>query len=215
MSDRSLNAQTLLAGYASGIFPMSHDRNDPEIFWVRPEERGIIPLDGFHLSRSLKKRIRKDQPVIRVNSCFPDILRACADREETWINQRIFDLYCDLHDMGFAHSVEVFTRENELWGGVYGVSMGGAFFGESMFSTRTDGSKIALTFLVARLNAGGYRLFDAQFQTDHLASLGAIEISRSDYEMRLKDALGVTADFFNLPASADFHSVMQLTTQTS
>ena len=194
---------------------MAHSKDDPEIFWVRPEARGIFPLSEFKVSKSLSRRIRKDQPIIRVNSCFEDVVAACADRDETWISDQIFDLYVELHQMGFAHSLEVYTKEGALWGGVYGVSLGGAFFGESMFSRKTDGSKIALTYLIARLRFGGYKLFDTQFLTDHLASLGAIEILRSDYEDRLKSALEFQGVFNALDTSADFHSIMQLITQTS
>jgi len=215
VSDRSLTAQTLLAAYASGIFPMANSKDDPEVFWVRPEQRGIFPLNGFHMSRSLKRRIQKDQPVVQVNRQFAKIVQACADRDETWINDQIFDLYVELHHLGFAHSIEVLTQDGKLWGGVYGVALGGAFFGESMFSNETDGSKIALTYLIARLKFGGFKLFDTQFLTDHLASLGAIEIPRDHYEKLLAQALEVKGDFSALEETCDVHSTMQLITQTS
>jgi len=215
VSDRKLTAELLLAGYASGIFPMSETRDDPDIFWVRPKKRGIFELGKFHVSRSLSRRIKKSNPVIRINTRFKDVVEACADREETWINAQIFDLYLQLHDKGFAHSLEVYDQDNQLWGGVFGIALGGAFFGESMFSAATDGSKIALTYLVARLRYGGFQLFDTQFTTDHLASLGAVEIDRTDYETRLGLALQCDGDFSALAEDADYDSVMQLITQTS
>ena len=210
-----MSPQTLLAGYASGIFPMADSRDDPNIFWVSPEQRGVFPIGGFHLSRSLSRRIHREMPIIKINSCFEDVVSACADRDTTWISGRIFDSYLALHEMGHAHSLEVFDQNGDLWGGVYGVSLGSVFFGESMFSKRTDGSKIALAYLMARLNYGGFRLFDTQFLTDHLQSLGAVEISKADYEARLADALTHMGDFFALETDVPFHSITHLITQTS
>lgn len=185
----------LLQAYAAGVFPMADSADADEIYWVDPRHRGIIPLDGFHVSRSLAKRLRRADYTIAVNRDFAGTVTACADRDETWINARIFDLYAQLHQMGCAHSLEVYSNANQLIGGVYGVELGGAFFGESMFSAARDGSKIALSHLVDRLKARGFQLFDTQFLTDHLASLGGIEIPRSEYRKRLASALTLTANF--------------------
>lgn len=184
----------LLRAYAMGIFPMSDGRDDPEIHWIDPRRRGVMPLDRFHLSRSLAKRIRSGVFRVTTDTAFEAVVEACADREETWISHRIQRLYVALHAQGFAHSVEVWDRD-KLVGGVYGVTLGAAFFGESMFSRMTDASKLALAFAVHRLRAGGFRLFDTQFLTPHLASLGGIEISRADYHRHLAAALQHTAQF--------------------
>ena len=173
---------------------MSEDADDPELFWVDPRKRGIFPLDGFHTSRSLSRRITQGDYECSINTQFSDVVRACADRDTTWINATIFDLYLELHELGFAHSFEV-IRDQKLIGGVYGVALGSAFFGESMFSHATDGSKLALYHLIAHLNARGFTLFDTQFITPHLASLGAIEISRADYHHRLAKALETRCQF--------------------
>lgn len=195
--DVTLTPRLLLRAYASGIFPMAESRDDPEIFWVDPRHRGIIPLDGFHMSRSLRRRMRSGRYESRLNSAFGDVVSACADRDETWINSEIYNLYNALHDMGFAHSLEIWDG-GSLIGGVYGVALGGAFFGESMFSRATDGSKMALSVLVDALNAGGFTLFDTQFITPHLASLGAIEISRAQYHEQLSAALPLNARLVNI-----------------
>ncbi|MBR9861943.1 MAG: leucyl/phenylalanyl-tRNA--protein transferase [Rhodobacteraceae bacterium] len=186
--------ELLVRAYASGVFPMADTAASTEIYWVDPTDRGIVPLDGFHISRSLAKAIRKQDYSVRINSNFNLTLEHCADRPETWINQEIFSLYCTLHDMGLAHSLEIW-RGDSMIGGVYGVTLGGAFFGESMFSKATNGSKIALSYLVHRLRAGGFSLFDTQFITSHLESLGAIEIPREDYHQLLQEALQKPADF--------------------
>ena len=184
----------LLRAYAMGIFPMSDGRDDPEIHWIDPRRRGVLPLDGLYISRSLAKRIRSGRFHVTVDQDFAAVVEACAEREETWISRRIQRLYLDLHRLGFAHSIEV--REGAaLVAGVYGVTLGAAFFGESMFSRVTDASKVALAHAVHRLRAGGFRLFDTQFLTPHLASLGAVEIARADYHRRLADALALPADF--------------------
>ena len=167
---------------------MAESRDDPEIHWVDPRQRGIIPLDGFHISRSLARRIRRGGYRAAFDTDFAGVVAACAAREETWINAEIHRLYLDLHDMGHAHSQEIWQNER-LIGGVYGVAIGRAFFGESMFSAAVDGSKLAMAHLVARLRAGGFVLFDTQFLTPHLASLGAIEIPRGAYQQRLAQAL--------------------------
>jgi leucyl/phenylalanyl-tRNA---protein transferase len=204
----------LLRAYAMGVFPMSERAGDSDIFWVDPTKRGIFPLYNFHVSRSLARRIRQAPFEIRINSDFAAVVRACADRPETWINDQIFTLYCALHRMGHAHSVEV-RQGTQLVGGLYGVQLGAAFFGESMFSARRDTSKIALTYLMARLRAGGFSLFDAQFLTDHLASLGAIEVPRCRYQQMLRQAVSDQADFWKLPIDTQPSDVLHLSTQTS
>lgn len=173
---------------------MAETRENPKVHWVDPSQRGIIPLDRFHVSRSLAKTIRREVFDISINRHFDAVVTGCADREETWINSEIFSLYNQLHEMGFAHSLEVYDK-GALVGGVYGVTIGAAFFGESMFSKRTDASKVALAYLVDRLKAGGFALFDTQFLTPHLASLGAVEISRAQYQKRLAMALTQNATF--------------------
>jgi leucyl/phenylalanyl-tRNA--protein transferase len=212
-SDR-LTPLTVLRAYASGVFPMAESREDSEIFWVNPRRRGVIPLDGFHISKSLARRIRRAPFTIRTNTAFAGVVSACAERDETWINATIFDLYLQLHDLGHAQSLEIWEGA-ELVGGVYGVTLGGAFFGESMFSRRTDASKVALAYLVDRLRAGGFRLFDTQFLTPHLRSLGAEEISRAEYLARLRDALGVEADFDRQADIPSPQALLQRSTQTS
>ncbi|OYX19774.1 MAG: leucyl/phenylalanyl-tRNA--protein transferase [Rhodobacterales bacterium 32-66-9] len=177
-----------------GIFPMADGRDDPEIHWIDPRRRGILPLDGFHLSRSLSRRVRSGSYRVTADAAFDAVVAACADRSETWISHRIQRLYLQLHQQGQAHSIEVWDKDR-LAGGVYGVTLGAAFFGESMFSRATDASKVALAFAVHRLRAGGFRLFDTQFLTPHLASLGGIEISRAEYHRRLAAAVAVRADF--------------------
>lgn len=176
-----------------GVFPMSEHKDDPEIFWVDPKQRGILPLDRFHISRSLSKALRRGDYEVTLNRDFEGVLDACADRPDTWINDRIRSLYIGLHQVSQAHSLEVW-REGRLIGGVYGVALGAAFFGESMFSRATNGSKIALAYLTTHLRNCGYTLFDTQFITDHLASLGAEEIPRADYQFLLKDAIHRRAD---------------------
>ena len=193
------DAQALLGCYARGVFPMAQSRDDPSLFLLDPDERGILPLDGLHISRSLRKSLRRSDYQIRINRDFAATVRACAapapGREDTWINPAIEHLYGELHQAGHAHSVEVYSPDDHLVGGLYGVTLGGAFFGESMFSRRTDASKIALVHLVERLNARGFVLLDMQFLTPHLATLGGVEIPREDYLARLEVALGIEADF--------------------
>ncbi|QTN35961.1 leucyl/phenylalanyl-tRNA--protein transferase [Cognatishimia activa] len=193
MSRQEITPDLLMQAYAMGIFPMSEHKDDPEIFWVDPKQRGILPLGRFHISRSLAKALRRGDYEVTLNRDFEGVLDACADRPDTWINDRIRSLYIDLHQKSQAHSLEVW-REGRLIGGVYGVALGAAFFGESMFSRATNGSKIALAFLTTHLRNCGYTLFDTQFITDHLASLGAKEIPRADYQFLLKDAIHRRAD---------------------
>ncbi|KGM49050.1 leucyl/phenylalanyl-tRNA--protein transferase [Pseudooceanicola atlanticus] len=213
-TDSELTPDLLLHAYMSGVFPMSEHRNDPEVFWVEPRRRGIFPLDGFHTSRSLARTLRRDDYQVTINRDFEAVLDGCADRNETWISGRIAQLYSELHHMGHAHSIEVWDG-SDLIGGVYGVALGGAFFGESMFSRRTNASKIALAWLVAHLKNGGFVLFDTQFLTSHLASLGAVEVSRAEYRARLADALIVDADFTAPALPTGGQEVVQLNTQTS
>ncbi len=177
-----------------GVFPMAETRDSAEIHWVDPRRRGIFPMEAFHISHSLARAIRRGGFAITTDTDFDGVVRACADRPETWINDEIFQLYGQLHQMGYAHSLEV-RAEGRLVGGVYGVTLGAAFFGESMFSRVTNGSKIALAFLCHRLRAGGFQLFDTQFLTPHLASLGAVEVPRGEYHRMLRAALGQIAEF--------------------
>jgi leucyl/phenylalanyl-tRNA--protein transferase len=187
-----LDPRLLLQGYAAGIFPMADSRQASELFWVEPRSRAVIPLDRFHLSRSLRRAIRSGRFTVTMDRDFPAVIAACADREETWINGDIERAMLTLHGSGHAHSVEVW-HDGELVGGLYGVKLGKAFFGESMFSRMTDASKAALAWLVARLKVGGFTLLDCQFMTTHLASLGAVSISRKSYVALLGAALGGTA----------------------
>jgi len=191
-----ITPEIVLRAYAEGLFPMAQRRDDPSLFWVSPDRRGIFPLENFHVSKRLARTVRSDKFTVTVDTAFAEVLRGCAapgeGREETWINKEIVRLYSALFASGHAHSVE--TRlGGELVGGLYGVSLGGAFFGESMFSRETDASKVALVHLVARLKHGGFKLLDAQFLTPHLARLGAIEIPREKYLLRLNRALAAHA----------------------
>ncbi|MEO5773868.1 MAG: leucyl/phenylalanyl-tRNA--protein transferase [Sphingomicrobium sp.] len=187
-----LDSRLLLQGYAAGIFPMADSRDAEELFWVEPRTRAIIPLGGFRVSRSLRRTIRSDVFTVTRDRDFTSVIAACADREETWINSQIEAAMVELHRLGHAHSIEVWSHER-LVGGLYGVKLGRAFFGESMFSTMTDASKVALAWLVARLRVGRFTLLDCQFMTDHLASLGAVSISRSAYMALLSAAVGAGA----------------------
>jgi len=189
----------LLAAYAHGVFPMAEQRDDRELYWVSPETRGIIPLDGFHVPRRLARTVRSDRFEVRIDTAFEEVMHACAapapGREESWINAEIVSLYTALYRRGHAHSVECW-RAGTLVGGLYGVNLKAAFFGESMFSRERDASKVALVHLVARLTAGGFALLDAQFLTEHLAHFGAIAIPRADYLKRLNTALTKNAEFY-------------------
>jgi leucyl/phenylalanyl-tRNA--protein transferase len=196
--DVEITPELIVRAYRAGIFPMAEDAADEDLFWVSPEMRGIIPLDGFHLSASLRKAIQKSPFSVKVDSDFAATIEGCAtvgaDRNSTWINQTIRAVYGELFRRGVAHTVEVWDGD-ELVGGLYGLAIGGAFFGESMFHRRTNASKMAMAHLVERLNAGGFVLLDTQFVTDHLESLGGIEIPRAAYEERLANALLVDADW--------------------
>ena len=186
-----LDPRLLLQGYASGIFPMADSRDAPDLFWVEPRSRAIIPLDRFHMSRSLRRTLRSGRFAVTLDHNFAAVIQACATRDETWINTEIEQAMLALHASGHAHSVEVW-HDSALVGGLYGVKLGRAFFGESMFSSATDASKVALAWLVARLKVGGFALLDCQFMTTHLASLGAVSVSREDYVALLAAALGST-----------------------
>ncbi|MCC6863299.1 MAG: leucyl/phenylalanyl-tRNA--protein transferase [Rhodobacteraceae bacterium] len=194
MSDQTITHELLLRGYATGIFPMAESRDDPKIHWIDPHYRGILPLDGFHISRSLRRTILTCGWTVKIDTAFSETVEGCADRPETWINPTIFTLYTFLFTKGFAHSFEVWDGP-DLIGGVYGITLGAAFFGESMFSRQKNASKLALAYAVHRLRTGGFNLFDTQFLTPHLASLGGIEIPRSEYHRRLAAALSQNAQF--------------------
>lgn len=204
----TVTPELLLQAYRTGIFPMAETRDDPEIFWVDPRRRGVLPLDGFHVSRSLANRLRRDAFSVTLNTDFIGVINGCADRPETWISGGIRDLYARLHAMGHAHSLEVHA-EGALVGGVYGVTLGAAFCGESMFSRRTDASKVALAWLTCHLARCGFTLFDTQFLTTHLASLGAVEITREAYRDALSLALSCPADILSHPLPASGAEVAQ------
>ena len=184
-----LDPRLLLQGYANGIFPMADSRDAPELFWVEPRTRAVIPLHKFHVSKSLRRTLRSGRFTVTLDRAFDRVIRACADREETWINAELERAMLALHASGHAHSIEVW-HDGELVGGLYGVKLGRAFFGESMFSRMADASKVALAWLVARLKAGDFTLLDCQFMTEHLASLGAVSVPREAYVALLSAALG-------------------------
>ena len=211
------DARDLLECYARGVFPMADARDDERVFLIDPERRGVIPLDGMHVSKRLARTVRADPYEIRTDTAFHQVVLACAapgpERTETWINHTIEALYVRLHELGFAHSVECW-KDGELVGGLYGVSLHGAFFGESMFSRGRDASKVALTHLVARLIVGGYRLLDAQFMTEHLSQFGALEVSRADYHRRLGRALATEGEFQRAGAMAGA-AALQVISQAS
>jgi leucyl/phenylalanyl-tRNA--protein transferase len=198
-----ITPEVLLRAYACGIFPMAESADDPSLFWVEPEMRGVIPLDAFRIASRLARTVRTDAFTVTVNRAFKAVIAGCAapqaGRNDTWINQRIRDLYVGLHGIGHAHSVEVW-KDDDLVGGLYGVSLGRAFFGESMFHRVRDASKVALVHLVARLIAGGFELLDTQYVTEHLRSFGATEVPRRRYTALLDKALKGEADFYKLPA---------------
>ncbi|MFG1398610.1 leucyl/phenylalanyl-tRNA--protein transferase [Roseixanthobacter pseudopolyaromaticivorans] len=199
-----ITPDVLLKAYACGIFPMAESADDPGLYWIEPERRGVFPLDGLKISSRLARTIRSDKFEIRVDHDFDGVINGCAapqeGRTKTWINARIRRLYGELFMRGRCHTVEAW-RDGRLVGGLYGVRLGGAFFGESMFHIERDASKVALVHLVARLRAGGFRLLDTQFVTSHLQSLGAIEISRRQYHRQLEQALEVEGDFYFWPAA--------------
>jgi leucyl/phenylalanyl-tRNA--protein transferase len=211
----TITPQILLKAYAAGIFPMAESADDNALYWIEPEERGVIPLDRFHVPRSLRKRLRQQPFDIRIDTNFPVVIAACAARTpgrmSTWINNRIRALYNQLHKMGCCHTIECW-RASEMVGGLYGVRIGAAFFGESMFSRVPDASKVALVHLVARLNAGGFKLLDAQFMTPHLARFGARPVGRDNYRRLLDEAIDTDADFFAFTGDGDPAQVLKLAT---
>jgi leucyl/phenylalanyl-tRNA--protein transferase len=197
-----ITPEILLKAYAAGIFPMAEDEDDPTLFWVEPRERGLIPLDGFHIGRRLARTVRADTFEVRVDHDFDGVVAGCAsprqDRDRTWISERIRRLYGDLFDLGHCHTVEAY-RDGRLVGGLYGVRLGAAFFGESMFHLERDASKVALVHLVARLRRGGFRLLDTQFVTKHLAQFGAVEVPRREYKRLLAAAIEERAGWYAWP----------------
>lgn len=207
----AITPQILLKAYAAGVFPMAESASDPALYWMDPDERGIIPLRGFHLPRSLRKAVKHKPFEIRIDTAFADVLEFCAERtptrRATWINDRIRDLYNELARMGHAHSVEAWY-DNKLVGGLYGVRIGAAFFGESMFSRMENASKICLVHLVARLNAGGFSLLDAQFPNDHLKQFGTLTIAKPDYHVLLQAAISRDAGFGDFERDHDPESVL-------
>ncbi|MBB3065067.1 MULTISPECIES: leucyl/phenylalanyl-tRNA--protein transferase [Limibacillus] len=221
MSDRKpipLTPELLLRAYAIGIFPMAESRFATDLHWVEPTRRGILPLDSFHIPHKLKKLVRKDHFEVTCDLSFVDVIDGCAegsdDRRDTWINETIRALYIELHAMGHAHSIECW-HEGCLAGGLYGVALGGAFFGESMFSRESGASKVALVHLVARLRLGGYKLLDTQFVTSHLRQFGAKEISREAYRSQLSKVVGLPVQFpVELPSTA-LEDFLQSSNQTS
>ena len=215
---RGFTTDDLIACYRRGVFPMAEDREDDRIFLVEPDMRGIIPLDGFHLSRRLRRTVLAGRMEVRIDTDFAQVVRECArprpGADQTWISRPIQTLYEGLFRQGFAHSVECWA-EGRLVGGLYGVSIGAAFFGESMFSRVRDASKIALAHLVARLKTGGYDLLDTQFMTEHLAQFGALEIPRADYLRRLEQALNREGAFTRLDPAAQLPAILQAISHAS
>jgi len=213
-----LTPQVLLKAYACGIFPMAESADDPGLYWIEPEARGVLPLGRFHIPRRLAKTVRRDMYEIRIDSDFDAVIASCAEavpgRAKTWINARIRRLYGELFQLGHCHTVEAWS-EGRLVGGLYGVRLGAAFFGESMFSRARDASKVALVHLVARLRTGDFRLLDAQFTTDHLKQFGAVDVDRRQYHYLLEQAITADADFYRLPGGATGEDVLQSVSQTS
>ena len=213
----NLNEQTILKGYSLGIFPMSESFDDPKIYWINPKKRGIIPIKDFKISKSLKKEIKKNKFKITINKNFNKVITNCAkktkNRPKTWINKKIIDSYSNLHEIGHAHSIEAWFQ-NKLVGGLYGVSLG-SFFGESMFSTMSNASKICLVYLIANLNKKGFTLLDTQFVNPYLKKLGAIEISRKKYLKILGNSLKKNIDFNKKIPQSSIYEDIQSMTQTS
>jgi leucyl/phenylalanyl-tRNA---protein transferase len=213
----TITPQILLKAYAAGVFPMAEAEDDPALYWIEPEERAIFPLDKVVVSRSLRKSVRRKHFEVRIDSNVPLVIAACAEKTEnrksTWINARIKALYGQLAKMGCAHSVECW-RDDKLVGGLYGVRIGAAFFGESMFSRETDASKVAFVHLVARLNAGGFTLLDAQFLNPHIERLGAVTITKAEYQKLLEPALEGAADFHLFDSDDDVELVLRLAGKT-
>jgi leucyl/phenylalanyl-tRNA--protein transferase len=208
-----ITPQVLLKAYTCGIFPMAESADDPALYWIEPQHRGILPLDGVHVPRRLARTLRSTPFTIRTDTDIEGVIEGCAasrpGRRSTWINERIRGLYRDLYDLGHCHTVEVWD-DDRLVGGLYGVALNGAFFGESMFSTARDASKIALMHLAARLAHGGFKLLDTQFVTDHLRQFGTVELNREEFHRLLETALDVDADFARLPADASAETILAI-----
>ena len=218
MSQIRLTSDLLIKAYTAGVFPMAESRDTGDIFWVDPQRRGILPIDDLHVPRRLRRTLRRNVYEIRVDTAFEHVVRACAEpnnaRPETWISEPIISAYTELQSLGFAHSVECWQAGN-LGGGLYGVTIGGAFFGESMFTRARDASKVALVHLCARLMKGGFTLLDTQFITDHLEQFGTIEIPRADYHRRLEVAITIPARFPEELSPAEMDAYLQSLSQTS
>ncbi|MBO0344585.1 leucyl/phenylalanyl-tRNA--protein transferase [Roseibium sp. CAU 1637] len=208
-----ITPQVLLKAYACGLFPMAESAEDAGLFWLEPEHRGLLPLHNFHLPKRLRRTLRSDKFEIRISTDFNAVIDGCAgggpDRPKTWINREIRRLYSELFDLGYCHTVEAWL-DNELVGGLYGVSLNGAFFGESMFTRATDASKVCFAHLVARLIAGGYSLLDTQFVTSHLARFGTLEVNRDAYNDELAKALALDGNFYNLNVEARGQDVLDI-----
>jgi leucyl/phenylalanyl-tRNA---protein transferase len=213
-----ITPEMLLKAYAHGIFPMAESADDPTLYWIEPEERGVLPLDEVRIPKRLARTIRQEKFEVRVDTSFHGVIAGCAaaraGRRTTWINQRITELYEELFRMGYCHTIESWL-DGRLVGGLYGVALGGAFFGESMFSVERDASKVALVYLVARLIHGGFTLLDTQFVTEHLRQFGATEISRNEFQKRLAEALTLHCGFQELPLGWSPSALLQLVSQTS
>lgn len=213
-----LTPEILLRAYAVGLFPMAERRDDPTLYWIDPEKRGILPLEKFHIPRRLRRTVRRNVFDVRFNTDFDGVIRACAapgyGRNESWINDEIISLYTDLHELGRAHCVEAWL-DGTLVGGLYGVALGAAFFGESMFSTESDASKVALVHLVGRLRKGGFKLLDTQFATEHLTQFGVVELQRSGFRQMLSTALDGSATFETELTQPELDDFLQSTTHTS
>jgi len=194
-----ISPENLLTGYANGIFPMADARNDPEAKWYTSQRRGIIPLDNFKVSSNVRRIVRNEHYHIKFDEAFRKVIEACADRDSTWISEEIIDSYCNLHDLGHAHSVGIYDKQWNLVGGQYGVSLGAAFFGESMFERAKEASKVALYWTHKALVQGGFELWDTQFWSEHLAQFGCIEIPAEEYRRRLRSALKKEAVFEAVP----------------
>jgi leucyl/phenylalanyl-tRNA--protein transferase len=218
MTSLTIEPEFLLEAYACGLFPMAEDRDDPVIHWIEPKHRGIIPLDKFHIPKKLRRTLRNDSHQISVDKKFCEVIRACSEssqsRENTWINKPIENLYVTLFNMGYAHSVETY-KDGKLVGGLYGVALGGVFFGESMFSRTSDSSKLALCHLSARLLKSKFKLFDVQFITNHLKQFGAVEITQNDYKKLLFNAVNNEIVFQSNLSFIELNEFIQSTTQIS
>ena len=214
----NLNEETIIKAYSMGIFPMSENCNDPNIYWINPKKRGIIPINKFKISKSLKKELKKEIFEVTFNKSFPEVIKYCAketnERPSTWINDKIINVYSNLHELGHAHSIEVWLKK-KLVGGLYGVSLGSAFFGESMFSLVPNASKISLVYLIVHLKIKKFTLLDTQFVSQHLKTLGAIEITRKEYLKLLSKALKNRSNFRKKISKSLFYKSLQSIIQTS